>query len=86
MALFIADNLLSAAATSIGMLAIACFISGMPQGAYFGDRGHRAASRLLAILAIAVGNEVGSVSDANLTARMRTDPDISSPPRSFLAI
>jgi DHA1 family inner membrane transport protein len=36
MALFIAGNLLSAAATGIGMLAVARFISGMPQGAYFG--------------------------------------------------
>src|SRR5215475_5337727 len=36
MSLFIIGNLLSAAATSIGMLAVARFISGMPQGAYFG--------------------------------------------------
>jgi DHA1 family inner membrane transport protein len=34
--LFIVGNLLSAAATSIGMLAIARFVSGLPQGAYFG--------------------------------------------------
>ncbi|QEX23970.1 MFS transporter [Hypericibacter adhaerens] len=36
MGLFIAGNLLSAAATNIEMLAAARFISGMPQGAYFG--------------------------------------------------
>jgi DHA1 family inner membrane transport protein len=36
MALFIMGNLLSAAATNLGMLALARFISGMPQGAYFG--------------------------------------------------
>ena len=36
MSLFIIGNLLSAMATSIGMLAVARFISGMPQGAYFG--------------------------------------------------
>lgn len=34
--LFIVGNLLSAAATGIGTLAVARFISGMPQGAYFG--------------------------------------------------
>ena len=36
MSLFILGNVLSAAATSIGLLAVARFISGMPQGAYFG--------------------------------------------------
>jgi len=36
MSLFILGNLLSAAAPSIGLLAVARFISGMPQGAYFG--------------------------------------------------
>ncbi|RFU49670.1 MFS transporter [Paraburkholderia sp. DHOC27] len=36
MALFVAGNLLSAAAMNLGMLAVARFISGMPQGAYFG--------------------------------------------------
>src|SRR5215470_10054628 len=36
MGLFIAGNLLSAAATNIGMLALARFISGVPQAAYFG--------------------------------------------------
>jgi len=36
MSLFIIGNLLSAVAASIGMLAVARFISGMPQGAYFG--------------------------------------------------
>ena len=36
MAVFAAGNLLSAAATQIGMLAVARFISGLPQGAYFG--------------------------------------------------
>jgi DHA1 family inner membrane transport protein len=35
-ALFIAGNLLSAAAMNLGMLVAARFISGMPQGAYFG--------------------------------------------------
>ncbi|WP_109476287.1 MFS transporter [Paraburkholderia sp. C35] len=35
-ALFIAGNLLSAAAVNLGMFAVARFISGMPQGAYFG--------------------------------------------------
>lgn len=34
--LFIAGNLLSAAAINLGMFAVARFISGMPQGAYFG--------------------------------------------------
>jgi MFS transporter, DHA1 family, inner membrane transport protein len=36
MSLFIIANLLSAVATGIGMLAVARFISGLPQGAYFG--------------------------------------------------
>lgn len=36
MALFVLGNLLSAAATSLGLLAVARFISGLPQGAYFG--------------------------------------------------
>jgi len=36
MFLFIAGNLISSAATSIAMLTVARFISGMPQGAYFG--------------------------------------------------
>lgn len=36
MGLVIAGNLLSSAATSLGMLAVARFVSGMPQGAYFG--------------------------------------------------
>jgi DHA1 family inner membrane transport protein len=36
MALFIAGNLLSAAATGSGTLAAARFVSGLPQGAYFG--------------------------------------------------
>lgn len=36
MALFVLGNLLSAAATSLGLLAAARFISGLPQGAYFG--------------------------------------------------
>jgi MFS transporter, DHA1 family, inner membrane transport protein len=36
MALFVAGNLLSAAAANIGMLAVARFISGLPHGAYFG--------------------------------------------------
>nr|WP_277403029.1 MFS transporter [Burkholderia sp. Ac-20365] len=34
--LFIVGNLLSAAAVNLGMFAVARFISGMPQGAYFG--------------------------------------------------
>jgi DHA1 family inner membrane transport protein len=36
MALFVVGNLLSAAATNLGMLAISRFVAGMPQGAYFG--------------------------------------------------
>ncbi|SFB31425.1 MFS transporter, DHA1 family, arabinose polymer transporter [Rhizobium sp. NFR07] len=36
MALFIIGNILSALAANLGMFAIARFISGMPQGAYFG--------------------------------------------------
>lgn len=36
MGLFILDNVLSAVATDLGMFALARFISGMPQGAYFG--------------------------------------------------
>jgi MFS transporter, DHA1 family, inner membrane transport protein len=36
MALFVVGNLLSAVATNLGTLMIARFISGMPQGAYFG--------------------------------------------------
>jgi DHA1 family inner membrane transport protein len=36
MGLFILGNVLSAIATDLGMLALARFISGMPQGAYFG--------------------------------------------------
>lgn len=36
MALFILGNVLSAIATDLGMFALARFISGMPQGAYFG--------------------------------------------------
>ncbi len=36
MVLFILGNILSAVASSLGMLAVARFISGMPQGAYFG--------------------------------------------------
>ncbi|MBV8662203.1 MAG: MFS transporter [Hyphomicrobiales bacterium] len=36
MALFVIGNLLSAAAMNLGMLAVARFIAGMPQGAYFG--------------------------------------------------
>lgn len=36
MGLFIAGNLLSAAASGLGLLMAARFISGMPQGAYFG--------------------------------------------------
>jgi DHA1 family inner membrane transport protein len=36
MALFIVGNLLSAAATNLGMFAVARFVSGLPQGAYFG--------------------------------------------------
>lgn len=36
MALFVVGNLLSAAASGLGLLAIARFISGLPQGAYFG--------------------------------------------------
>src|SRR5262245_13769951 len=36
MALFILGNVLSAVATGLGMFALARFISGMPQGAYFG--------------------------------------------------
>lgn len=36
MGLFIVGNLLSAAAFNLGMFAVARFISGMPQGAYFG--------------------------------------------------
>jgi DHA1 family inner membrane transport protein len=36
MVLFIVGNLLSAVATDLGMLAVARFVSGMPQGAYFG--------------------------------------------------
>jgi DHA1 family inner membrane transport protein len=35
-ALFVLGNLLSAAASGLGMLAVARFISGLPQGAYFG--------------------------------------------------
>src|SRR4029077_12280322 len=34
--LFILGNLLSAAATRLGMLALSRFVSGIPQGAYFG--------------------------------------------------
>jgi MFS transporter, DHA1 family, inner membrane transport protein len=36
MSLFVVGNLASAASTNIGMLAVARFVSGMPQGAYFG--------------------------------------------------
>ncbi|BBK33373.1 DHA1 family inner membrane transport protein [Stella humosa] len=36
MGLFIVGNLLSAVATNLGMFALARFVSGMPQGAYFG--------------------------------------------------
>lgn len=36
MGLFLAGNLFSAAAMNLGMFAVARFISGMPQGAYFG--------------------------------------------------
>jgi DHA1 family inner membrane transport protein len=36
MALFIVGNLLSATAVNLGMFTIARFVSGMPQGAYFG--------------------------------------------------
>lgn len=36
MGLFILGNVLSAVATNLGMFAVARFISGMPQGAYFG--------------------------------------------------
>ena len=36
MALFIIGNVLSAVATDLGMFALARFVSGMPQGAYFG--------------------------------------------------
>jgi MFS transporter, DHA1 family, inner membrane transport protein len=36
MGLFIVGNLLSAAALNLGMFAVARFISGLPQGAYFG--------------------------------------------------
>lgn len=36
MALFVCGNILSAFAANLGMFAIARFISGMPQGAYFG--------------------------------------------------
>jgi DHA1 family inner membrane transport protein len=36
MALFVVGNILSAAATDLGILAVARFIAGMPQGAYFG--------------------------------------------------
>src|SRR5262249_52982974 len=36
MALFIVGNILSAMAADLGMLSVARFISGMPQGAYFG--------------------------------------------------
>jgi len=36
MALFILGNVLSAVATNLGVFALARFISGMPQGAYFG--------------------------------------------------
>lgn len=36
MALFIVGNILSSISTGLGMFAIARFISGMPQGAYFG--------------------------------------------------
>jgi MFS transporter, DHA1 family, inner membrane transport protein len=36
MGLFVLGNVLSATATGLGMLALARFISGMPQGAYFG--------------------------------------------------
>jgi len=36
MALFIVGNTLSASATNLGMFAVARFISGLPQGAYFG--------------------------------------------------
>ncbi len=36
MGLFILGNLFSALATNLGMFALARFISGMPQGTYFG--------------------------------------------------
>ncbi len=36
MALFVLGNILSASATGLGMFALARFISGLPQGAYFG--------------------------------------------------
>lgn len=74
-ALFVVGNLVSAASTSLGMLAVARFVSGLPQGAYFGaaavvathvvgrDRSGKAFATVMLGITIAtvVGSPLGTV-------------------------
>lgn len=70
MALFILGNVLSAVATNLGMFAVARFVSGMPQGAYFGagavvasyivGPGHAGKAFALVMTGLTVATIVGS--------------------------
>ncbi|MGV4797327.1 MFS transporter [Rhizobium sp. F40D2] len=70
MGLFIVGNMLSAVATDLGMLALARFISGMPQGAYFGagavvasyivGPGHDGKAFALVMMGLTIATIVGS--------------------------
>ncbi len=70
MGLFILGNVLSAVATDLGMFALARFISGMPQGAYFGagavvasyivGPGHSGKAFALVMLGLTIATIIGS--------------------------